>query len=86
MLPFSAVKGYFVGGIYWFSTPSLGTALCLLSTKLMLAIMTGKAVLVPPAVANHLRGEAGSVLTLVMLLLVIVSTTLAKKKLAWHCS
>ena len=73
-LPSSAAKGYLVGGIYWFATPSsLATALDLASTDLMLAISAGKAGLVPPAVADHLLGETGSALLLVMLL-VIVST------------
>ena len=39
MLPSSAVKGYLVGGIYWFAPPiSLATALGLAFTELMLAI------------------------------------------------
>ena len=38
-LPYSADKGYLIGGIYWFATPvSLAMALGLASTELMLAI------------------------------------------------
>ena len=80
MLPSSAVKGYLVGDIYWFTTPvSLATALGIASIKLMLAISAGKAGLVPPAIADHLLGEAGSALILAMLFMVIVSTRSAIK-------
>ena len=79
-VPFSAGKGYLVGGIYWFATSfSLATGLGLASTELMLAISAGKAGLIPPAVANHLLGEAGFALILVMICMVIVPTRSAIK-------
>mmetsp|Transcript_39795 Transcript_39795/g.67852 ORF Transcript_39795/g.67852 Transcript_39795/m.67852 type:complete len:727 (-) Transcript_39795:134-2314(-) len=75
--PSSAAKGYLLGGICWFAIPfSLATSLGLASTALMLPINAGEAGsgLVPPAVADHLLGQAGSVLILVMLFMAIVST------------
>jgi SSS family transporter len=75
--PTSAAKGYLLGGIAWFAIPfSLATSLGLSSTALMLPITASEAGsgLVPPAVATHLLGEAGSVLILVMLFMAIVST------------
>lgn len=75
--PESAAKGYLLGGICWFSIPfSLATSLGLASTALMLPITANEAGsgLVPPAVATHLLGDAGSVLILVMLFMAIVST------------
>ncbi|CAB9518244.1 Urea-proton symporter DUR3 [Seminavis robusta] len=75
--PYSAAKGYFLGGICWFAIPfSLATSLGLASTALMLPITAEEASsgLVPPAVATELLGTAGSVLILVMLFMAIVST------------
>jgi len=75
--PSSAAKGYLLGGICWFAIPfSLATSLGLTSTALMLPITSGEAGsgLVPPAVADHLLGETGSALILVMLFMAIVST------------
>jgi SSS family transporter len=75
--PTSAAKGYLLGGICWFAIPfSLATSLGLASTALMLPITAGEAGsgLVPPAVATHLLGEAGSALILTMLFMAIVST------------
>lgn len=75
--PQSAAKGYLLGGICWFAIPfSLATSLGLASTALMLPINSGEAGagLVPPAVADHLLGQAGSALVLVMLFMAIVST------------
>lgn len=75
--PASAAKGYLLGGICWFAIPfSLATSLGLASTALMLPITSGEAGsgLVPPAVANHLLGDAGAVLILIMLFMAIVST------------
>jgi SSS family transporter len=75
--PSSAAKGYLLGGICWFAIPfSLATSLGLASTALMLPINSGEAGsgLVPPAVADHLLGQAGSALILVMLFMAIVST------------
>jgi len=75
--PTSAAKGYLLGGICWFAIPfSLATSLGLASTALMLPITASEAGsgLVPPAVATHLLGEAGSVLVLTMLFMAIVST------------
>lgn len=75
--PASAAKGYLLGGICWFAIPfSLATSLGLASTALMLPITSSEAGsgLVPPAVANHLLGDAGAVLILIMLFMAIVST------------
>lgn len=75
--PSSAAKGYLLGGICWFAIPfSLATSLGLASTALLLPITASEAGsgLVPPAVATHLLGNAGSVLILVMLFMAIVST------------
>jgi SSS family transporter len=75
--PSSAAKGYLLGGVCWFAIPfSLATSLGLASTALMLPINSSEAGagLVPPAVADHLLGPAGSVLILVMLFMAIVST------------
>eukprot|EP00569_Conticribra_weissflogii_P017159 CAMPEP_0171449190 /NCGR_PEP_ID=MMETSP0881-20121228/39990_1 /TAXON_ID=67004 /ORGANISM="Thalassiosira weissflogii, Strain CCMP1336" /LENGTH=732 /DNA_ID=CAMNT_0011973629 /DNA_START=493 /DNA_END=2691 /DNA_ORIENTATION=- len=75
--PESAAKGYLLGGICWFAIPfSLATSLGLASTALMLPISSSEAGngLVPPAVADHLLGEAGSALILIMLFMAIVST------------
>jgi SSS family transporter len=75
--PTSAAKGYLLGGLCWFAIPfSLATSLGLASTALMLPITSGEAGsgLVPPAVATHLLGDAGSVLILTMLFMAIVST------------
>lgn len=75
--PVSAARGYLLGGICWFAIPfSLATSLGLASTALMLPITSGEAGsgLVPPAVATHLLGDAGSALILTMLFMAIVST------------
>lgn len=75
--PSSAAKGYLLGGICWFAIPfSLATSLGLASTALLLPITASEAGsgLVPPAVATHLLGNAGSVMILVMLFMAIVST------------
>lgn len=75
--PTSAAKGYLLGGICWFAIPfSLATSLGLASTALMLPITSNEAGagLVPPAVATHLLGSAGSALILTMLFMAIVST------------
>lgn len=75
--PTSAAKGYLLGGICWFAIPfSLATSLGLASTALMLPITADEAGagLVPPAVATHLLGDAGSLLILTMLFMAIVST------------
>ena len=70
-------SGYLLGGICWFAIPfSLATSLGLTSTALMLPINAGEAGsgLVPPAVADHLLGQAGGALILIMLFMAIVST------------
>jgi Na+/proline symporter len=75
--PASAARGYLLGGICWFAIPfSLATSLGLASTALMLPINSSEAGsgLVPPAVADHLMGTAGSAAVLVMLFMAIVST------------
>jgi urea-proton symporter len=61
----------------WFAIPfSLATSLGLASTALMLPITASEAGagLVPPAVAQHLLGDAGAILILIMLFMAIVST------------
>ncbi|CAJ1955663.1 unnamed protein product [Cylindrotheca closterium] len=75
--PASAARGYVLGGICWFAIPfTLATSLGLASTALLLPITDVEAGngLVPPAVATHLMGDAGSVLILIMLFMAIVST------------
>lgn len=75
--PTSASRGYLLGGICWFAIPfSLATSLGLASTALMLPITADEAGagLVPPAVAQHLMGDSGAVLILIMLFMAIVST------------
>ena len=75
--PSAAARGYLLGGICWFAIPfSLATSLGLASTALMLPIREDEAGqgLVPPAVADHLMGQAGSALVLIMLFMAIVST------------
>lgn len=75
--PESAAKGYLLGGVCWFAIPfSLATSLGLTSTALMLPITASEAGsgLVPPAVADHLLGDAGALLILIMLFMAIVST------------
>ena len=75
--PASAAKGYLLGGICWFAIPfSLATSLGLASTALLLPITATEAGngLVPPAVAEHLLGDTGAVLILIMLFMAIVST------------
>ena len=75
--PASAAKGYLLGGLCWFAIPfSLATSLGLASTALMLPITATEAGngLVPPAVAEHLLGDIGAVLILIMLFMAIVST------------
>jgi Na+/proline symporter len=79
--PAGAAKGYMLGGVCWFAIPfSLATSLGLASTALMLPINAGEAGsgLVPPAVADHLLGQAGCVLILIMLFMAIVSTGAAE--------
>jgi len=75
--PASAARGYLLGGLCWFAIPfSLATSLGLASTALQLPITADEAGsgLVPPAVAYHLLGNAGSILVLIMLFMAIVST------------
>lgn len=79
--PAGAAKGYMLGGVCWFAIPfSLATSLGLASTALMLPINAKEAGdgLVPPAVADHLLGQAGCVLVLIMLFMAIVSTGAAE--------
>merc|ERR1712232_1491684 len=68
--PASAHKGYLLGGIVWFTIPfALATSLGLCSLALQLPITADEAGagLVPPAVATHLFGKAGSAMMAVML-------------------
>jgi len=75
--PSSAHKGYLLGGFVWFTIPfALATSLGLCSLALQLPITAGEAGsgLVPPAVATHLFGKAGSVMMSIMLFMAITST------------
>jgi urea-proton symporter len=63
--------------VCWFAIPfALATSLGLSSTALVLPINADEAGagLVPPAVAQHLLGDAGAILILIMLFMAIVST------------
>jgi Na+/proline symporter len=75
--PASAHKGYLLGGFVWFTIPfALATSLGLCALALQLPITAGEAGsgLVPPAVATHLFGKAGSVMMSIMLFMAITST------------
>jgi len=75
--PASAHKGYLLGGFVWFTIPfALATSLGLCALALQLPITSGEAGsgLVPPAVATHLFGKAGSVMMAIMLFMAITST------------
>jgi SSS family transporter len=75
--PAAAHKGYLLGGMVWFTIPfALATAMGLASVALQLPITSGEAGsgLVPPAVATHLFGPAGSWMIAIMLFMAIVST------------
>merc|ERR1719198_2631171 len=75
--PTSAHKGYLLGGLVWFTIPfALATSLGLAGIAFQLPITKGEAGsgLVPPAVATHLFGSAGSVMMAVMLFMAITST------------
>merc|ERR1719198_1331190 len=75
--PTSAHKGYLLGGLVWFTIPfALATSLGLCSLALQLPITSAEAGagLVPPAVATHLFGKAGSVMMSIMLFMAITST------------
>jgi Na+/proline symporter len=74
--------------ICWFAIPfTLATSLGLTSTALMLPITAQEAGdgLVPPAVAQHLLGDTGAVLILIMLFMAIVSTGGSKRSFALLC-
>merc|ERR1719163_2585112 len=63
--PASTHKGYILGGLVWFTIPfALATSLGLAAVALQLPISASEAGsgLVPPAVATHLFGKAGSVM------------------------
>jgi len=75
--PASTHKGYLLGGLVWFTIPfALATSLGLAGCAFQLPITKGEAGsgLVPPAVATHLFGSAGSVMMAVMLFMAITST------------
>lgn len=75
--PSSAHKGYLLGGLVWFAIPfALATSLglCALSLQLPITSAEAGAGLVPPAVATHLFGKAGSVMMAIMLFMAITST------------
>jgi len=75
--PASTHKGYLLGGLVWFTIPfALATSLGLAGIAFQLPITKGEAGsgLVPPAVATHLFGSAGSVMMAVMLFMAITST------------
>jgi SSS family transporter len=75
--PASAHKGYLLGGFVWFTIPfALATSLGLTALALQLPITSAEAGagLVPPAVATHLFGKAGSAMMSIMLFMAITST------------
>jgi len=75
--PASTHKGYLLGGLVWFTIPfALATSLGLAGIAFQLPINSKEAGsgLVPPAVATHLFGSAGSVMMAVMLFMAITST------------
>merc|ERR1719324_1894813 len=75
--PASAHKGYILGGLVWFTIPfALATSLGLCALAVQLPITSGEAGsgLVPPAVATHLFGSAGSTMMAIMLFMAITST------------
>lgn len=75
--PASTHKGYLLGGLVWFTIPfALATSLGLYSLAVQLPITSAEAGsgLVPPAVATHLFGKAGSVMMAIMLFMAITST------------
>jgi len=75
--PASTHKGYLLGGLVWFTIPfALATSLGLAGVALQLPITSSEAGsgLVPPAVATHLFGNAGSVMIAIMLFMAITST------------
>merc|ERR1719389_1537707 len=75
--PASAHKGYLLGGLVWFTIPfALATSLGLCALAVQLPITSGEAGsgLVPPAVATHLFGSAGSTMMAIMLFMAITST------------
>jgi hypothetical protein len=75
--PASAHKGYLLGGFVWFTIPfALATSLGLCALALQLPITSAEAGagLVPPAVATHLFGKAGSAMMSIMLFMAITST------------
>eukprot|EP00587_Corethron_hystrix_P017026 CAMPEP_0113299672 /NCGR_PEP_ID=MMETSP0010_2-20120614/1613_1 /TAXON_ID=216773 ORGANISM="Corethron hystrix, Strain 308" /NCGR_SAMPLE_ID=MMETSP0010_2 /ASSEMBLY_ACC=CAM_ASM_000155 /LENGTH=158 /DNA_ID=CAMNT_0000152953 /DNA_START=1058 /DNA_END=1531 /DNA_ORIENTATION=- /assembly_acc=CAM_ASM_000155 len=75
--PNAAAKGFYLGGICWFSIPfSLATALGLSAVSLLLPITKteAQAGLVPAAAAVHLLGTGGSAAILIMLFMAIVSS------------
>ena len=75
--PASAHKGYLLGGLAWFTIPfafAMSLGLCAVALQLPISSTEAAAGLVPPAVATHLFGSSGSVMTLVMLFMAITST------------
>jgi len=75
--PASAHKGYLLGGLCWFTIPfALATSmgLCAVALRLPITAAEAGAGLVPPAVATHLFGKAGSVMMAIMLFMAITST------------
>jgi urea-proton symporter len=78
-----AVLPLHFGSLCWFAIPfSLATSLGLAATGLMLPITASEAGtgLVPAAVAQHLLGDNGSTLILIMLFMAIVSTGSAESR------
>lgn len=80
--PSASWKGYMLGGLCWFAIPfSLATSLGLAATALALPITEDEANsgLVPPAVAQHLMGDGGAALILIMLFMAVTSTGAAEQ-------
>jgi SSS family transporter len=75
--PQASWKGYILGALCWFAIPfTLATSLGLASVGLSLPLTSFEANegLVPAGTAQHLMGDSGSLLILVMVFMAIVST------------
>lgn len=80
--PSASWKGYLLGGLCWFAIPfSLATSLGLAAAALGLPLTEDEAEsgLVPPAVAQHLMGDGGAALILIMLFMAVTSTGAAEQ-------
>lgn len=75
--PSAAHKGYLLGGLCWFAVPfTLATSLGLANVALQLptSFDEGDQGLVPAAVAQHILGNAGGNMVLLMVFMAVIST------------